>query len=184
MSEVGPASATDWFGAQSDWSTRTICSTSFSARLRCLDDVSPGDLIVPALLVAVEGCPDKADRDSEDDAVQDVADVTDDSGADRDRCAVRPNDLDVHGLVHDGLAVPLGPEVDEVRDAGEDEDGIEDEDAASIGICAGEGSGCGAEHSANDAGGNPDNQGVNEIGGEANPPSGLLSASARRRTPR
>src|ERR1700686_449570 len=89
-------------------------------RLRRLDDVGPGDLVVPALLVAIEGCPKPANRQPKHDAIQDVADVADDGSTHCYRGAISLNDLDVHRLVHDGEAVSLGPEVDEV-DGGADE---------------------------------------------------------------
>src|SRR5437762_2297100 len=119
MSEVEPASATAWFAAQSDWSTRTIYSKSFSARLRRrLDDVGPGDLVVPTLLIGVEGHPDYADED--DDEGDEQPHIPNERLDDADVATIGFNHTQVEQLVPDGLTGPdtAGrPEVAEVDDA-------------------------------------------------------------------
>lgn len=51
------------------------------AGLRRFDDDSTRDFVVPGLLLCIERSPDIADRQAEDDAVEEVADVPDDRAA-------------------------------------------------------------------------------------------------------
>src|SRR5881396_1690150 len=119
MSEVEPASTTAWFAAQSDWSTRTIYSKSFSARLRRrLDNVGPGDLVVPTLLVGVEGRPNQTDQETE--GGNHEPDVADQRLGDTQVRAIGANDPDIQQLASERLAGPgaaVGPEIDVIDQA-------------------------------------------------------------------
>src|SRR5207248_6097808 len=75
-----------------------------------LYDVRAGDLVVPALLVGIEGDPDDADED--DDAAEDQADVPDERIGQRELTAARLHDADAERAVPEGLPVSIrGPAV-------------------------------------------------------------------------
>src|SRR5438094_9553669 len=170
MSEVEPASATAWFAAQSDWSTRTIYSKSFSARLRRrLDDVGPGDLVVPTLLVGVEGHPDHADEDDEERDEQ--PDIPNERLDNADVATIGFNHTQVEQLVADGLTGPHTagrPEVAEVDDAQER-------------LNAGAAGGRLAENRGNDQVDNAQDDAVDDERKDADPESGLGCGGERGR---
>src|SRR5438093_4653810 len=169
MSEVEPASATAWFAAQSDLSTRTIYSKSFSARLRRLDDVGPGDLVVPTLLVGVEGHPDHADQDDDDGDEQ--PDISNERRDDADVAAIGFDHTQVEQLVADGLTGPdtAGrPEVAEVDDAQQR-------------LNAGAAGGRLAENRGNDQIDNAEDDAVDDERKDSDPESGLGCGGERGR---
>src|SRR6266571_2260291 len=90
-------------------------------RLRGLDDVRPRDLVVPALLVRVEGCPDETDQ--QDDSREDEPDIADQRLAEAQVRAIGANNTDVEQLATKGLAGPgttVGPEIDVIDQSKED----------------------------------------------------------------